>query len=190
MFIFNKFPILILSTPRTGSSAFGSYIQDHHKDLIYFNEPDFFGQERMTRFENIIDQKTNYILKTHIYSISFYKNSKFLCYSNDVYRIRIRRKDFLEQVVSFYIAKKRNEWLFRSSDEINEFKDDTIPFDINYAKESIKFLKRSNDMLSNTDINFDLDIFYEDLILENSRYFPTPQPTNYEELKKLFYSLI
>lgn len=190
MFVFNKFPILILSTPRTGSSAFGSYIQDCHNNLTYFNEPDFFGQERMIRFENIINQTTNYILKTHIFSINNYRNSNFLCYSNDVYRIRIRRKDFLNQVVSFYIAKKRNEWLFRSEAEINANKNDVIPIDMDYAKASIRFLKNANDLLENTDIRFDLDIFYEDLMLDNTRYYPTPQPVNYEELTRFFKSLL
>jgi LPS sulfotransferase NodH len=189
MFNFNKFPILLLSTPRTGSSALGSYIQDMHQELAFFNEPDN-SVERINGFTNKILNNKNYLLKAHLYNIHLYPNHNFLCYSDEIFRIRLRRKNFVEQAVSFYIAKKRNEkWSYKSEEEVNLSKLDHIPLDIELAGKSVDFLKKVNKILDDTDIKFDLDLFYEDLTLDNSRYFPTPLPANYQELKKLFYSL-
>ncbi len=188
MISIKKFPILILSSPRTGSTVLGDYIkQTSTIDIPYFLEPDYDGKFHMDRFRKYFQSSKSFILKCHLYNLNLYGNEieEYLRYSPEVYRIRIRRKDIVDQIASFYIALQRNKkWHYRNKEDtmIN----DRILIDTKIISYSINFIKDSNRKLNETDIQFDQDIWYEDLgVLHNLNFYKAPAPTNINEIRSI-----
>jgi hypothetical protein len=99
---------------------------------------------------------------------------------SEAYRIRIRRKDLVKQVTSFYIAQARgNKWHFKNNIQLN----DTITIDPIRINDTIKFIKETNKNLDNCSITFDEDIWYEDLLnIDMTGFHRTPEPINYNEI--------
>jgi len=191
MFTINKTPILILSTPRTGSSVLGAYIKLLcNKDITYFQEPDYSGQEEIDKFQNYFNSSKDFILKCHFIHLDRYGTdvSKYLL--DNAYKIRIRRKDFVKQVASLYIAEARNNsWHFQNPEQLNLI--DTVDINTAKIKQSILFLKYANYKLDRAPINFDLDLYYEDLpTINDAGYYIAPKPSNYNELLDTIKNLL
>ena len=184
MFTITKTPILILSTPRTGSTVLGSYIKSlYGKDIPYIVEPDYSGQAELNCFYKYFNNfSKQFILKCHYINLDRYDTDIINYLMNESFKIRIRRKDFVKQFASLYIAISRNKlWHFRNTQELNLV--DTIDIDITTIKQYIPYLKRANYELDRSLINFDLDLYYEDLpTIDNTGYYITPKPANYDEL--------
>ena len=178
-----KLPILILSSPRTGSTAFGSYIKSLFDDSVqFFLEPDYTGT--IPKFQQYYNSNNKFILKCHLYNLHRYGNNiaTELSYSDAVFRIRIRKRDVISQIASFYIAKCRNnKWHYRHSAETKRV--DTIPIDLEKLNFCVRYIIDNNKILDDTDIIFDKDLFYEDIeYFDNKTYYKTPQPNNYEDI--------
>jgi LPS sulfotransferase NodH len=183
MFKINKTPILILATPRTGSSVLGAYIKSvFKKDIPYFQEPDYSGQEEINEFRNYFNHSKDFILKCHFIHLDRYGTDISDYLLREAYKIRIRRKDFVKQVASLYIAEERNNyWHFRNTEQLNLV--DTVLIDTAKIKQSISYLKYANYRLDCAPVNFDLDLYYEDLpIINDAGYYIVPKPSNYNEL--------
>lgn len=193
---FNKLPILILSTPRTGSTALLKYIQKQCSvDTEIFMEPttgnwqpdstDWQTGEEMDRFVKIASNTSNFIVKDHIHT--FYKHSlqhQHLLLSTATFKIRLQRRNFAEQVASRYIVWCRKEWHY-TVDKV----DKTIynvPIRSDVIWQIAITLRKINQQLEHTNIQFDLDLFYEDLCslfdLDSTGFLETPKPANYEDL--------
>jgi len=183
MFEIKTTPILILSTPRSGSSALGKYIKTLcEKDIPYFLEPDYSGQQGVNNFRNEFYRSKDFILKCHLINLHKYGGSISTYLLQHAYKIRIRRNDVVKQIASYYIANVRNKkWHFTNKEELNLT--DYIPINFNLLKSYIMFIKYSNKILDTTNINFDLDLYYEDLPdLDSTGFYITPPPKNYDEL--------
>jgi LPS sulfotransferase NodH len=191
MFTITKTPILILATPRTGSTVLGAYIKSLCKtDIPYFQEPDYLGQLEIDKFKEYFDQSKDFILKCHFIYLHRYGTdvSKYLL--DNAYKIRIRRKDFVKQVASFCIASERNNrWHFQNAEQLNFV--DTIPINTSKIKQHIAFLKYANYKLDHAPVDFDLDLFYEDLpAINDAGYYIAPKPSNYSKLLDTIKELV
>lgn len=111
--------ILVLTTPRTGSSWFCSYLAKQHsfENLNeYFGDPDLTVDQQIEKLE-YLKQNPNTVLKCfpwHIRSLrSLFKRANFvekeLLKLSDKTYILIR-SNFNEQCKSYYIAKSSNVW--------------------------------------------------------------------------------
>ena len=179
-------PVLILTSPRTGSTALGRYIQDNCniENIAYFTEPQqVIGQYKL--FKDCVNNSTNFILKEMLYRFNReYTKSMVDSLLTNSYKIRLYRKNFIKQVVSAYITYERN---FRSFYMIGDNLTINDTIDITPVKLShvAVGLKKWNDELINSTIPFDLTICYEDLEhldIDNTGYRKTPQPLNYNKL--------
>ena len=179
-------PVLILSAPRTGSTALGRYIKNtcNIENISYFTEPQQII-EQYKLFKECFNSSKNYILKEHLHIFNReYSKSIVAAVMANSYKIRIYRKDFIKQVVSDYITHKRNNqthYVTASDLQIS----DTVDINITQLSHIIINLKKWNNELANSDISFDITTCYEDLghlNLNISGYYKTPQPLNYNEL--------
>lgn len=186
MFTNIKVPVLILSAPRTGSTALGRYIKNtcNIENISYFTEPQRII-EQYKLFKECFNSSKNYILKEHLHIFNReYSKSIVAAVMANSYKIRIYRKDFIKQVVSAYITHKRNnqtQYVTASDLQIS----DTVDINITQLSHIIINLKKWNNELANSDISFDITTCYEDLghlNLNISGYYKTPQPLNYNEL--------
>jgi LPS sulfotransferase NodH len=191
MFTITKTPILILATPRTGSTVLGAYIKSLcKKDIPYFQEPDYSGQVEIDQFRNYFTHSKDFILKCHFIYLHRYGSDVSDYLLGDAYKIRIRRKDFVKQVASFFIADARNlRWHFQNAEELNFV--DTIPINTLKIKQHIAFLKYANYKLDHAPVSFDLDLYYEDLpTINGTGYYIAPKPSNYNELLATITKLV
>jgi LPS sulfotransferase NodH len=191
MFIITKTPILILSSPRTGSTVLTAYIKSMcEKDIGYFQEPDYHGQPEIDKFNKYFVNSKNFILKCHFIHLHRYGTTVSEYLLDNAYKIRIRRKDFVKQIASFYIARARNNcWHYQNNETINLV--DTISINTTYIKQYIIYLKNANYKLEHASVNFDLDLYYEDLpAINNAGYYIAPKPVNYDELLDTITKLV
>jgi predicted nucleic-acid-binding protein len=179
-------PVLILTSPRTGSTALGRYIKNtcNIENISYFTEPQQII-EQYKLFKECIGKSKNYILKEHLYRFNReYSKSIVDAVLADSYKIRLYRKDFIKQVVSSYITYERNlRTQYVTADDLKI--SDTLDIKLTKLSCIIIDLKKWNDELVNSNIPFDLTVCYEDLELFDlniSGYYKTPQPLNYHEL--------
>lgn len=191
MFEINQTPILILSAPRTGSTVLGAHIKSLcKKDIPYFQEPDYAGQEGIESFRKHFDQSKEFILKCHLTNLYMYGQDVSDYLLQKAYLIRIRRKDVVKQSLSFYIALARNnQWEFTDKSQLTL--SDNIPINVIRMKYAIKLIKEANHLLDTIPVNFKLDLYYEDLPeFNSSEYYVTPRPLNYNELLDVMQTLI
>ena len=191
MFTITKTPILIISSPRTGSSVLGSYIQKLcSKDIRYFREPDYNGVQGMEEFYHYFSQSKDLILKFHYMHLDRYRTDITDYLLSNAYKIRIRRRNFINQVASIYIAMARGKkWHFKKNDQLTLV--DSIPIDLEIIKKYISYMASANDKLNSAPINFDLDLFYEDLPkMTDDDYYIVPKPSNYDEILDTIAKLI
>lgn len=180
-----QIPALILSSPRTGSTMLGEYFKNGNQNIKFFLEPDNpASPSTVPEFESYITKNSNYIAKIHYGQLYKYSipTRQYLLKSPDVYKIRIQRRDVVKQTASFFIAISRSlKWLYRTDTPIN----DTIKINDLYIDYSIRTIRFFNTQLKHCNLDFDLDLYYEDLdfsSLEHKPYYPTPQPLNYEDI--------
>lgn len=176
----NKFPIIIMSSPRTGSTSLAYDICQVHPNLKLFNEnlTHAINSNESSEISSFIKNDKNYILKFHLGDINKYPEIDNIL--NDAYLIRIRRHNVLEQIVSFYIELHRNIWGYYKNSYASI--SDTIPLDNRRATGSISTILSYNAKLNKCKYNFDLDVYYEDLSFTNDELRQTPKPLNYMEV--------
>ncbi len=193
--IFNRYPIIVFSTPRVGSTAVSQYIRSKcQPNLPYFFEPDYLDKTLLEFQEYFTNHKT-FILKLHYYALQKYPKDivEYICTSPDAFRIRLRRRNFVNQIASLYTAHTRNlplprenkKWHFvKGIDNVETTTNETIEIKDQRIKDIISFLNKVNSEINDSQINFDLDLYYEDICNEitNTTVFVAPKPKNYAEL--------
>jgi hypothetical protein len=192
-----KLPIVIYASPRTGCSVIGAILSSKFNAMRYFNEP-LGSNTDPTMFINHARSHKNYIIKTMAYDVF---NSGVIQglqrlhpeIANDLqyngFKIRVRRKNLLDQLTSNYIARARDRWMYNrhTSDlqAIKEFSEEIIPITDHHIKQNIEIIKVRNHSIDNIPVDIDLDLWYEDFDgIEDKNIFKTPQPANYHDIKK------
>ena len=184
----DKFPIIILSSPRTGSSLLAELLSKKFPDLKLYLEPDKKDKTIMDSFTEYSNDNNQYILKLHLKYINNYpKNIARKIRNHDAFLIKIQRKDIISQMTSLYIELIRDIWYYNAN-QLETYKEQSILIDMNMIKLAIYATKQSNTIIENSRIMYDLEIYYEDLINELSEelnMIPTPKPINYTEIYQI-----
>lgn len=177
-----KWPVVLVATYRSGSTALGHSLSKFY-NCDWYSEPLVNKNNTLKKFKNHYHSTNNtYLLKTMIDQIPELAETKNICYSQDSFKIRLIRKDTVAHILSLYLARIRNIWV-----EFESAKNYTVDIiDTVLLKRSIDHVMRFNQMIKNTDINFDQTVYYEDF--DNIKYTffkKTTQPTNYDYLYQL-----
>lgn len=171
----NRYPVTVISTSRSGSTALAQLISNSH-NLVYYKHPKYinFDQDNFLQF---IKTNSNWILKIHADELICYYSS-WLKFIKTTFLLRIRRKNIINQIASHYIATIRNEW------SNTELKNNDVELIIDQTKilNSIHAIQKENLFVEKIPLKFDLDLWYEDLNLDDSGFYKTSKPNNYENI--------
>jgi hypothetical protein len=191
IFLPSKLPIVILSSPRTGSTLlmnlFNQNFINHNLNVQVFNEPDYSREQKMNKekmkvFDYHSSVSNNYLLKCHYYRLKLYDQDMITRLLDSGYKIRIRRRNIVNQIASLYVAVKRNKKFHYFDKTYN----DISPVEIVESEidRQINFILEVNMELDNAPVDFDLDLWYEDLEIPHNftTQIVTPKPCNYEEI--------
>lgn len=180
----HKLPIIILSSKRSGSTAIYNdlcaYVKDKRSDVRNFNEPSNTGM--LDDLVDTVSQGAPFIMKVHCYDLITVYPKQILEFVNRCFLIRIRRKNLVNQIASHYVASQRNKWSYGLNADTFEVTHSEI--DRTRINRSIKFILAYNRSLNNYTANVSLDLYYEDLIFNNSNSLLTPKPSNYDILRQ------
>ena len=187
------FPIIIYASPRTGCSVVGDVLSEKYPQLRYFNEP--FAQNN-NDFIQYATVNSLYIVKTMSYDV-FEKNLFQQCpykivddFQNKGFKIRVRRRNLVEQITSNYIAATRNMWIYniytlKEFGLEGQYRREILPIDLRKIRQSITAIKMRNQSIDNIPVKIDLDLWFEDLDgIDSETVVKTPQPANYNDIKK------
>jgi hypothetical protein len=175
MLIKNK-PIVILANYRTGSSVLAKKIAQEH-NIPCFPEPTI-TEERKEDFLKHYNTTKEYVVKFMPDQIDTFTPYKELI-DSDCYKIKIIRKNTVEQIASYYIAKIRNKWWTTEEEtETNYF----VPINKEILNQSVEHILTVNQMLASyTEV--DEEIVYEDLgILSGLDRKISMKPANLKQL--------
>jgi len=194
-----KFPTLIISSPRTGSTILGDYISQIYSHVKFFSEP-HLNKNHYVEFLEYSKNSKDFILKIHAMDLHHYNiNLK------DFYLIRLRRREIVNQIASLYLAQIRNKFGGYNPDclDYKQYTELAVRYDFKLLDRIINRTLKSNGHLNRFDhdskVLLDLDLWYEDfnfdlnkvnfdvndLLNRKYRVFKTPLPTNYDMLKKI-----
>jgi hypothetical protein len=189
----NKFPIIILSSPRTGSTVLAEILSNKFPELRMFLEPEFNRKGKkeikcqLDDFTDYSKTSNQYILKFHLEYLNKYPPELIKKIINhDAFLIKIQRRSLIKQIVSDYISRVRNVYVYDIM-KAYKHKDETIPIKDDLIEGCIKLIQDLNEAFNKTQINYDLEIYYEDFINSindsyKTRFVIAPKPTNYNEI--------
>ena len=186
MFTINIKPVVIYANYRTGSSMLADYISKK-ENLIRFSEPHVSEFDSLHTFEKCVTTNDkNFVVKFMPDSIP-----KSTCYQTvldqDNFKIRLRRKDKVSQIASFYIAHVTNRWLQRKNEAVDTY---DVPLDMVLLSEITDRIIKNEILLAKSDLKFNLDLYYEDLgIVDAPTHVITKKPNNYDEILNVISAL-
>lgn len=188
----NKFPIIILSSPRTGSTVLAEALSKKFPTLQLFSEPDSYrkksgARDSMEGFTTYSNSSSQYIVKFHLANLNKYPTNfidKIINY--DAFLIKTTRRNVMDQMVSTYIEMIRTLWYYDAI-AVEKYKNETIPIKTDIIKQAVKVIKESNAYFNEIQINYDLEIYYEDFIKNINDIYKTrsniaPKPINHNEI--------
>jgi hypothetical protein len=167
-----KWPIVIIASPRTGSTAMANHIHSWYPDTTLFMEPNF-DNYAMAQYLKYHPVNSRYILKLLGSSIPLYPRTIL---DHGTYKIKVIRRDYASQIASHYLARTRNIWTY--TDTTAQL--DPVAIDHDSIKQSIIMVRYDRDIVDR--IAADCTLVYEDFVQFNSPTHKTPRPANYSEL--------
>lgn len=194
-------PIFIVSTPRSGSNIFLELVKRDYPRLKTFSEPDT-SASIMTGLENAINVNKQFITKIHILHllrkcsnemIQYKENIKEFLLSKNTFKIAIKRRDIVAQIVSRYIAISRNKWFYNSVPALLDL-NDTEVINIDLMQNCVDSIKEHTILLNSTYVN--AEFYYEDIMtaydgnVESEYNKKSPPPGNYNLLADLAADLL
>ena len=192
----NKFPIMIISNRRSGSTPLLYELANKH-NIQLFNETFTITNIESTEVENKRDQAIfasmlenkddRYIIKIHLDDLEFYPDEiKNRVKDHTCFLIRVRRSNIINQITSEYVARSRGmvgyyrEYL---NDDMIKSYNTEIPIDSIKLGYCVKDIVESCNRLNESEYEFDEDIWYEDLVFEDNTFITTPNPINYDQIQ-------
>lgn len=176
-----RWPVLIYANYRTGSNVLGSIIANKYS-AKWYPEP----LRDKIRYENFIkhyysDDK-NYIVKFMPDQKDKIKETLEL-YQSDCFKIKLTRKNKLDQLVSYYIAAMRDQWV-QSHAVVEDY---FLDFNLEVLERVASVIKENDQLLYEDTTVFDYTLDYEDLDFDNglSDYHKITPPKNIEILKNI-----
>jgi hypothetical protein len=182
-----RYPVVILASPRSGSTALANHIHGKLEDVLLFQEPDSI----LPWFSNFLEtaKTTNqYVVKIQTNRLNLYPKEMldYFIHSSEPYRVCIRRRNKIEQSLSRYIATTRNKWVYQTTG----ISEDIIPINNARIKNHIQLLETEIAILDSIGATYDTTIWYEDFDFSELDGVKTPKPKNYEELYTAFTNII
>ena len=103
-----KLPIIVVSSERSGSTAYSAHLADRY-DLTWFSEP-HISKNRIL-FENCykFHNQPNYLVKFIARQSADYEIYQQLL-DSDCYKIKLLRRNTVDQILSHYIARITGVW--------------------------------------------------------------------------------
>lgn len=178
-----KWPCAIISSQRTGSSALTAFLGQRY-NTTFFIEP--FEQkhksEEFVGLYKIIGSK--FIVKFMIDRVGHHRPYNELLHRDDVFKIRLYRKNIVAQVASLYLATYTSNW-FR--DQLHNTVDTginyTVPIVTSDLTRCLKMVLRNNNTFVTKKYKYDLTVSYESLgILNENIWKRTFLPINYSDI--------
>ena len=171
-----KKPIVVIASPRTGSTALGYHLGKLYPGLVYYNEPSV-TPDYMKKFLNhtMVEKKNDYILKLLGSAINTYPSEIIATmFSDQVFRIKMSRRNRIEQMASYYVGYYRQKWeYYTEADLVNT----NIEIDLKKIRYAMNRIKIEENILSK--ISTDIELYYEDFSEFKSPSKKTPIPPNY-----------
>jgi hypothetical protein len=180
-----KFPIIIIASTRSGSSAFAGYIGDLYNTKVW-SEPTGSIEEFEVFKRWVADNNKNYVLK--IIAHQLVNNEVYqTILSSDCYKIKLTRENKIDHIVSQYIAAHTNIW--NSDDKYARGMEYIVDIDKDLVNLTIQHIMHCDEVFNNLDIKFDEEHTYEELIththLDDTGIVKIIPPTNYSLLKRV-----
>lgn len=185
----NKFPIVVIGAPRSGTSIICNQIGidlkiQHFNDITYSND---VGEVK--KFYTFLNCGEKFVVKFHPHDLQKYPVEFITKITNsETYNVKVIRSNLIRQIASIYIAEVRNLYTYSA-----DYKNDNSEITINLRKliGCIQRTKKFNDELNNVNINFDCIIDYENCKeFSQTGIIKTPLPLNYNELIKVIEKYI
>lgn len=184
-----KFPIIIVGNYRSGSSALCRHIGEKY-NLSFFQEPSL-PDRRHIDFLKTYKTTDKYVVKCianqlfdRIINIPIYQN----LLKTDCYKIKINRINKIDQIASYYIAQKTQQWINKKDTKNKPYK---VDIDDTHLISCISEILDIDNKLKLLDIQFDKILLYENIgYLENSMLIKTFLPINIEQIKTRIKQLI
>lgn len=181
-----KFPIVIVSGFRTGSTALGKYLSNRY-NIHFFSEPfqnknvHIYDEYKKNYISKILKNEKKFVLKFMPCQISDFNNySDMLLEEN--YKIRLSRDNKVDQIASLYVAEKRNIFFKLKNDIVKSF---TVPIDLKFLSLIVQIVLRDDYLLRELPYKYDLTLSYENLgFIEGTQHVLSDQPENMEEIKE------
>lgn len=204
----DRFPIVIVCSPRTGSTALLDHLCNKYK--IPGIEEIFQGirylsstsnnirqnvlSHRNRYFEFINKKNSNYIIKLMPTEINGFSKYEQLLKS-DCFKIRLQRNTVVDQIASFYIANKRKKFHHHDNEIQLAY---TVEIDMLILTDCIERITHSNFLCKNLPFKYDYDLFYEQIGFipdtytdyRSSNHVYNRKPDNYEEICEEIKKLI
>lgn len=176
-----KFPVFVIASPRTGSTAVLRYISEKYQKAWY-NEI-HSGHNLDLESYNIISDPANndwYVCK--FFALDYKKYYTWIR-NKDCFIIKLRRRNVLEQIFSHYAATVTDQFIYYQDPSQPSIR---IPIDNDQVKLSVHTILEHNYFINTFNIRADLDLYYEDLgLLENGKTFLGPEIDNKDEIINL-----
>lgn len=178
-FKISKWPVIILANYRTGSSALTYKIAQDNKTTA-FVEPGI-SEERENKFISYFSKSIYYVIKFMPDQIENNKYYQLLLSNPSCYLIKLKRKNKIQQIASYYIAKKTQKWYALTTDNEDRL---LVSIDLNELNSAIEYILKIDKMLDEYK-NYDLELNYEDFgYLDNLplNLKLSSRPANYQRL--------
>jgi hypothetical protein len=174
-----KWPVVIFASPRTGSTALGYHIANN-TSAKYYNEPNFRPAE-LEEFIEFSKSNNNYILKLLGSSIPMFPQSVHdIIFSDNVFKIKMNRRNIINQIASHYIGINRQTWNYLNNENYNNLMNSDIIIELGKVRRSIEMVRYDRNIVDK--IKTDIELFYEDFVNFDSPMKKTPLPSNYAVL--------
>lgn len=177
-------PIAIVCAQRTGSTALSDCLARQY-NLTNFEEA-FHPEYPQSAVD--LSMQPRFLFNVKHDQINNSNFHQILNLYNQSFRIRLRRRDVVKQIASYYL-------LFVT--KIPHYKNQTPPaslneIDINMKQLSycVQSIKKCNHGLDTWSHPVDADLFYEDLNFENTVLHVYPKPSNYNVLIELVTKML
>ena len=182
----DRFPIVILANFRTGSSALADHLGNKYS-IPVFSEPfhnenlGLFDEHKINFISALINGNDRFVIKFMPNQISGFNNYEQML-DQSGFRIRLNRTNKIEQIVSLYVAEKRNKFFKLHNEEKERY---TLNIDKKHLYKLSHVILRNDFLLRTLPYTYDLDLTYEDLgFIENTDHVLSDQPENIEEIRE------
>lgn len=188
----NYFPILLISSPRSGSTLLMNKLKSEFYECNTYGEP---VNDKYTMMDFLLaynSNKTKYIVKEHSSRISIpwpeypAAVADDLLNSDRFFKIIVKRKDKVAQVASLYISMMRDIWFYDRKYDYSEFLSRPLELNEEKVQSMVRHLDKFYDHY-HAFKNVKCEIFYEDFnkLGPVTNLVMTPRPTNYSDLVKM-----